>query len=332
MQRLEVLSSQLIGKVASRTLAYRSIRRALVEAHAARGSKVFDVSVGHGSDKDSMVAVKSGLTAHDGVYGLKVGSYWPHNATQHAIPNHSATTLLLDPQTGLPQALFNATALNGLRTAAANAVATDVLSRQDASTLLVLGAGHQARYEIAALCQVRPINRIFIWSPNNTATNSGYSDALDVPEGVVVTSVSAADLPATAAIADLVTTVTPAKEPLLKSGWITNGTHISAMGADKKGKQELDVELVMRAQVFADNPLQSVEIGELQHASRAGRLHQTDITAIGAVLDNSAPGREEEDSITVFDSSGIALQDICIASDILAQARERGFEIPSISL
>ena len=114
--RLEILGAELISKYATRSLAFASARRALIDAARAGGpapggggggggggSKIFDVAVGHGVAEGSMVAIKSGLTGRDGVFGLKVGSYWPGNAERHGLPNHGATTLLLDPDTGLPQ-------------------------------------------------------------------------------------------------------------------------------------------------------------------------------------------------------------------------------------
>eukprot|EP01051_Picozoa_sp_SAG22_P019166 SAG22_NODE_3449_length_1705_cov_7.938356_1_plen_183_part_00 len=163
-----------------------------------------------------------------------------------------------------------------------------------------------------------------------------------------VRPVPAAGLAAAAAGADIITTVTPAAEALLRAGWVAKGTHISAMGADKQGKQELEAAMVLRddVQVFAGCPRQAVSIGELQHAFATGGLAAASITAIGAVLDGSAQGRpapgagaegegagEGGGVVTVFDSSGIALQDICVVSDVLAKARACALtEIPSVQL
>lgn len=327
MSELTVISASDIAEHATRDLAFSAVEKALI-AITKPDSLLFPVTIGRGLPDESMVAIKSGMSAPEGVVGLKVGTYWPNNRDL-GLANHGSTTLLLDPGTGMPTALFNAVALNGLRTAAANAVASNALARPDVEVLLVVGAGHQARCEIAALCDIRPISQVMIWSrnPNHAAE---LADELSTSASIQAsaqfsTQFSAvSDLEVAAGEADIITMVTPSTEALIQSTWVRPGTHISAMGADKKGKQELDPRLVEGGKLFADHPPQSVEIGEFQSAAQQELVREQDITAIGRVLTGVCQGRARESDITIFDSSGIALQDIAVAQAILEKIRREG--------
>ncbi len=319
MSELSIISAADIEKYATREMAFSAVRRALI-AITEPDSMLFPVSIGRGLPTDSMVAVKSGLSAPEGIVGLKVGTYWPDNAV-YGLANHGSSTLLLDPKTGMPTALFNAVALNGLRTAAANAVATDALARSDARVLLVVGAGHQARCEVAALCDIRTISRVLVWSRNPDHARIMVEE---MSSNSAIQFVAVTDLKSATREADIITTVTPSTKALIQSEWVQPGTHISAMGADKRGKKELDPQLMKRAMLFADYPPQSVEIGEFQHAVGMSLVQEKNITAIGDVLSGVCKGRENDGSITVFDSSGIALQDIAVALAILDEIRLKG--------
>ncbi|MFT4710034.1 MAG: ornithine cyclodeaminase [Bacteroidia bacterium] len=315
---IALISEADVLRHANRSLAKDAIRDALI-AVAGEGSELFPVSIGSGAPADSMVAVKSGFLAGLDMVGVKVGTYWPDNGAL-GLPNHGSTTLLLEPASGLPRALVNAGALNGLRTAAANAVATEALARADATTLLIVGTGHQAEYELRALLDVRPFERVQVWgrSPDKAADFVERASELQVDVSV------AADLKAAAHSSAVITTVTTSTAALLQAAWIQPGTHISAMGADKHGKQELAPNLLSLAELFADHPAQSIQIGEFQHAANR------EVSALGHVLTGQHPGRISGDSITIFDSSGIALQDIAIANRIY-EALDAAGELKRVS-
>ena len=121
---------------------------------------------------------------------------------------------------------------------------------------------------------------------------------------------------------DIVTTVTPSESPLVRDEWIGEGTHISAMGADDKGKHELDTAILKRTSLFADYPKQSIIIGEFQHAYDDGLISVNDICALGLVTLGKAPGRISDTQITVFDSSGIAIQDMTVAGAVFEAAQK----------
>ncbi|MFT5502219.1 MAG: ornithine cyclodeaminase/alanine dehydrogenase-like protein (mu-crystallin family), partial [Woeseiaceae bacterium] len=248
---------------------------------------------------------------------FKCGTYWAGNYDKD-IPAHGSTILLLDPETGFPQVLVSASFLNGFRTAAANAVAVSFLARSDASVLGVIGAGHQAEQEIRAVAEVRALTLIKI-STRSEARASWIAERLqDLDIEIEFTSAENA-----VRGSDIVTTVTPSEEPLVRDEWVAEGTHISAMGADDVGKHELDTATLKRARLFADNPQQSIVIGEFQHAYKEGLLKSADeICAIGSVTLGKSPGRNSDSEITVFDSSGIAIQDLMAAAAMFEAAQE----------
>ena len=220
----------------------------------------------------------------------------------------------------MPKALVSAGYLNGLRTAAANAVAVSRLARPESSVLGVIGAGHQAEFEVRAVADQRHLEEIKIWSRSNASANALCDRLSDLPARVHRT-----DRERAVVGSDLVTTVTPAQEPLVAAAWVAAGTHISAMGADTQGKQELDRQVARDASCFADYPQQAVRIGELQHAF-GGDQHRdvSAITAIGDVLLGRHPGRRTTAEVTVFDSSGIAIQDLYVADAVLQHALQQG--------
>ena len=274
------------------------------------------VVVGRGIAEDESFALKSATVPRKRLIGVKIGSYWPGNRTGRAA-HHASTILLLDADTGDTRAVIEGNALNGFRTAAADAVAVAHLSRMDSAALAVIGAGHQAAFEINAICRVRPITRIFLASRSmDSAQRLAASLSHGLQQIVVVTSIRKA-----CENADIIVTVTPARAPVLDSSWIRPGSHISSMGSDQKGKQELPIELLHRGRLFADLAQQSVEIGEFQQFSGQQAVKYP-ITSLGQVLIKEKTGRLSADEITIFDSSGLAVQDLFVAEAFLSKAIE----------
>lgn len=277
-------------------------------------AKVFPVVMGHGLMQGTSFSMKSGLLTNRGVVGLKVGSYWPDNRKQGQ-KAHASTTLLLDPDTGYARALVGASHMTALRTAAADAVAVRHLSRHDSSTLAIFGAGHQAWYELLAICEVRKIEKVFII---NRSKETAEAFARRIREDLSIEA-AAAEAPEALQQADIIVTVTAAHEALFPAGLVRAGAHISAMGADGEGKQELDPALLAKAELFADVVQQSITVGEYEKAFKTGMIDKERITPLGAVL-NGQTGRASDQQITVFDSSGMALQDIAICALALEKA------------
>lgn len=302
---MKFMSEEKSSALITHEMAYAAAREALIAA-ASEGTATFPVVRAHGTLPANRFSIKAGSTSD--LAGLKVGSYWPGNS-ERGEPRHNSAILLFDQQAGRIEWVLEAGTVNAFRTAAADAVAADVLARPDASVLAIFGAGHQAKYECLAIARVRSIQEILVVA---RAPEKGEAFAAEL---------RAAGLPATAADArsacqraDIIVTATASTAPLFMADWIRPGTHVASMGSDAVGKQELPPELFARASLYCDVPEQAVAIGDFQHlADDTSRL-----VAIGDVLSGRKPGRTSEDEITVFDSSGISLQDLYVARHLIA--------------
>lgn len=271
----------------------------------------------------AVFGVKTGADVSVPFLGLKAGGYWPHNLGK-GLTNHQSSTLLFDPETGRASALVSANYLTGVRTGAASAIATKYLSRPDARTLGIIGTGTQSAYQLRATLAVRNIGRVFAWDPS-PANLSAFGETV---RELGLDYVPRAEREAVVANADIVITVTPSQQALVEKSWVRPGTHISAMGADTKGKQELDPTLVAAASIFVDEAAQSFTIGECQHAFAAGLIGEKDVRAsLGAVIAGIAEGRRDAWEITLFDGTGVALQDLVVADLAVKRATEQGLGV-----
>jgi ornithine cyclodeaminase len=282
----------------------------------ARNYPVVREVVGHA---DAVYGVKAGADISAPFLGLKAGGYWPHNLPR-GLTNHQSSTLMFDPETGRASGLVSANYLTGVRTGAASALATRALSRADATVLGIIGTGGQSVHQLRATAKVRGLTRVHAWDPmpENVARFAASVTALGL-DYVAETSPRAV-----AEAAEVIITVTPSQKPILLKDWIRPGTHISAMGADTKGKQELDPALVAAARLFVDEAAQAISIGECQHAYAQGMIGAADLTALGEVLGGRAEGRRSETEITLFDGTGVALQDLVVADLAMRRAMETG--------
>lgn len=265
-------------------------------------------------DDRGLFGIKSGCNYAMGTLGLKCGGYWNGNAAKQK-DRHQSTVLLIDIDTGEPSALVAGNNLTALRTAAAGAAAARKLARQNAQRVGILGTGRQALFQIQALCAVRPIRSVAAWSRSaeNVAAFGESVRALGL-------DFSAAQSPRAAARdADIIVTVTPSRAPLLSIDDVPPGAHINAMGSDTQGKQELSLELMTAAHVWADDVRQAGAIGECQHLPDI-----SPVTAFGNLLIGSAPGRLTEKDITIFDGTGLALQDLAAANLVMEEVARRG--------
>lgn len=318
MTQLAIISESTVKGIVTRQLAYDAVKQAF-EATASDRSQVFDVVIGTGLNDGEAFAIKSGLDRQNELVGFKCGTYWAGNNEKN-IPAHGSTILLLDPESGYPQVLVSASYLNGYRTAAADAVAVSYLAREDASVLGIIGAGHQAEQEIRAVAEARPLSLVKIFTRSEARANWISERLQDIDIEIRLTDAEDA-----VRGSDIVVTVTPSQSPLVRDEWVAEGTHISAMGADDHGKNELDPAIVKRARLFAEYPRQSVRIGEFQTPFKDGLIDShDDICALGLVTLGQAPGRTSDADITVFDSSGIAAQDLAVAGAIYEAASRAG--------
>ena len=247
--------------------------------------------------------------------GVKWVNSHPDNPDTHDLPTVMGTMIYSDPETALPLAILDGTELTRLRTGAAAAVATRHLAREDATSLGLVGAGIQSYTQLDAIAQVRAIDTVVVADRDADAIaafRERYGDAYDVREGTI----------AEATACDVVSTTTPVRDPIVDS--VADGTHVNAMGADAEGKHELADAVLQHATLVIDDHAQCTHSGEINVPWSAGLLSDADIHAeLGDVVAGTAPGRESDDEVTVFDSTGLAIQDVAAAHVVYEHARER---------
>jgi ornithine cyclodeaminase/alanine dehydrogenase-like protein (mu-crystallin family) len=217
--------------------------------------------------------------------------------------------LLSDASTGMPEAVFDAASVTALRTGAAAVVASEALGRAGAKTAAVIGAGVNGE-ATAATFRARATD-VVLWDLDERR-------AAEVAQRIGARVASREE----ALAADVVVTVTPGMEVVFDTGSLRPGQHVSLMGADGPGKQEIAVDELARVRVFCDDWEQASHNGELVHAVEAGLLGRADVTQLGDVLAGAAPGRRRDDEITAFDSTGLAIQDLAIALAALERVDE----------
>ena len=248
---------------------------------------------------------------------LKWVTSFPGNPVR-GLPTVTGVVVLSDASNGMPRALLDAAAVTALRTGAAAVLAAQTLGRADASTAAVVGAGVNGRAVARTFAAIG--RQVVLWDVD---AERGHAAA----EEIGATAASSRD---EALAADLLVTVTPGKEIVLGEGALRPGQHASLMGADGPGKAEIAVAELARVHVFCDDWEQASHNGDLVHAVGAGVVAQDDVTELGAVLAGEAKGRGEDEDVTVFDSTGLAIQDLAIALAALERADE--LDLPQIPL
>lgn len=208
------------------------------------------------------------------------------------------------------------------RPAAASSVSIKHLARRDAKTLGMIGAGHQSTFQLRAALDQRPFERVLGWNIDQDALTrlKDVADERGVP-------FEPADLDRLGAESNVIITITSSFDAILKASQIRPGVHLACMGTDTKGKQDVEAELVARATLFTDEVAQSVTIGECQHAIAAGLVSRDDIIELGAVINGDHPGRTSDEEITMFDGTGVGLQDLAVASSVVESAIKSGLAI-----
>ncbi|WP_239804809.1 ornithine cyclodeaminase family protein [Croceicoccus hydrothermalis] len=254
-----------------------------------------------------------GALGDDAMFGAKMISVFadPDNPGTR---RHRGIIAMFEPEHGMPVAIVDAEEVTHIRTAAATAVATDALARVDARRLLILGTGGQAHSHLAALRGVRPFERIAIWgrdADKASAIARRYADELPIE--------AIDDLPEGAARADVICTLTGAREPILRGEWLRPGCHVNIVGSSGPGPVEVDTPLVVRSRFIADSRTSALDAAaEFLVAKAAGAVSDAHIVAeIGEVLSGTAPGRQSDEDITAYKSLGHAVQDLAAAAYLI---------------
>jgi alanine dehydrogenase len=314
---LVIVPEGMIPDILTREASFDAVEKvfAAMAAGEAYNFPVVREAIGH---EDALYGFKGGFDAVAGVLGLKAGGYWPHNLDRRGIINHQSTVFLFDPETGRVKAMVGGNYLTALRTAAASAVSIRHLARKDAKVLGMIGAGHQAKFQLRAAAETHGFEKVIGWN-----LHPEMLPGLAEVAGDVGLPFEAVDLPGMAE-ADVIITITSSFAPTLLAENVSPGTHLACMGTDTKGKQEVEAALLGRATVFCDEVAQSVSIGEAQHAVADGLLSEGDVTQLGAVINGTHGGRRSDEEITLFDGTGVGLQDLAVADAIVKTAVAQG--------
>jgi ornithine cyclodeaminase/alanine dehydrogenase len=241
-----------------------------------------------------------------------------HNPTAHGVPSGMGTILLFDARSGAVMCVMDGSLITGLRTGASGAVSVKALAKKNAKKIASVGTGNQARMQIRAINEVMKIEEIHAWS-RTPDTLSKYKTDIEREFGIPV--IVASSKKEAVEQADILITTTRGRGELVDADWVKPGTHIVAIGTDQRGKQELDPELFRTAKIIVDSITQCTEKGETWHPLNRNIITKDDIHAeIGEILLGRKPGRESDEEITIFDSTGMAIQDNTTASKIYENA------------
>ena len=264
----------------------------------------------------------AGVVGPRSYFAAKTNANFPDNPHRFGLPTIRGTVVLADAETGEPLAMMDSASVTALRTGAATAVAAKYLARPDSRSATVVGCGAQGAIQLAAIAAVLPLERVWVLDAD-PARAQGLAAQTQADLGIRVSV--ATDLHAALRESDVCVTCTPSRRPFVFRDDIAPGTFIAAVGADNRGKQELEPALVASSTLVVDVLDQCAEIGELQHALAAGLMTREDVHAeLSDVVTGRRPGRARDDEITVFDSSGTALQDVAAAIVVYENALASG--------
>jgi alanine dehydrogenase len=314
-----LLTERDVAQLVDIATSIRVVRQAFMAM--ARGQTVMPPKIYLPLPQNSDFRAMPAYQQHPAACGVKWVNVHPHNR-RRGLPTVMAVIIMNDPATGLPLAMMDGLLVTKLRTAAAAAVAADILARKDSRIVGLIGCGAQADAQLLALAQVRPISEVHVWGRTpGEAERFCARMRRRLPR---IRHVPCDTLESCVRQADLLVTVTPSRRPLVKRSWLKPGVHINAIGADAPGKQELDPSILRDALVVVDEREQAVHGGELNVPIRRGQFHPRQIHAtLGEILIGKKRGRRDPREITVFDSTGLAIHDIALGAEIVRRATRR---------
>ncbi|MFY1712384.1 iminosuccinate reductase BhcD [Tritonibacter mobilis] len=315
-----IVPERAIAELMTRDAAFDAVEKvfAAMAAGDAYNFPVVREAIGH---EDALYGFKGGFDRAGLSLGLKAGGYWPNNLEKRGLINHQSTVFLFDPDTGKVRAMVGGNLLTALRTAAASSVSIKHLAREDAKVIGMIGAGHQAKFQLRAALEQRDFDKVIGWNlhPEMLSNLEEVATEAGLPfEAVELDGLKEADV---------IISITSSFDAILKADQVSPGTHIACMGTDTKGKQEVDPQLLVRATVCTDEVAQSISIGEAQHAVAQGLITEADVAQLGAVINGAHPGRSSAEQITLFDGTGVGLQDLAVAASVVELAVKKGVAI-----
>src|SRR5215813_8113422 len=262
------------------------------------------------------------LTLESAYFAAKLNGNFFSNRERFSMPNIQGLLILADARNGYPLAVMDSIEITILRTGAATAAAAKYLARPDSKTITICGCGNQGRVQLRALARVLPVEKVFAFDVNRV---QALKFAAELAQELSIEIGTVHDLAAAILKSDACVTCTPAKKFFLCKDHVAPGTFVAGVGADNEDKQELDPQLLASCTVVADIREQCAEIGDLHHAIHAGLMRLEDVHAeLGEIVAGRKPGRTSKDVITVFDSTGTALQDVAAAVAVYERAVREG--------
>ena len=281
-------------------------------------TEIVSIHMPHGS-----FHVKTGLLDFGRQYfAAKVNGNFPDNGSRFGLPTIQGVLVLCDVDKGYPLAVMDSREITSLRTGAATAIAAKRLARRDSRTVTICGCGVQGRVQVEALARVCRLQTVLAYDQNG---EQALRFAREVTQDLAVTVRAVTDLSVAARQSDICVTCTTSRQPLLCSDDIAPGTFIAAVGADNPEKQELHPDLMAKNKIVTDVIEQCAVMGDLHHALEAGVVTRSDVYAeLGEVVAGKKLGRESDEEIIIFDSTGMALQDVSAAAIVYEKAERQG--------
>lgn len=334
MNKLKILNELDIKKILNMNIAINAVESAYKQKSNNKG-KVWPLVFYEYEHNVFDLDIRSGNLDDSNAYGLKLISYNENNP-KLGLNKVNATSLICDSKTGQPIALLNAAPITSYRTGAAAGIGAKYLARKDSKTLLVVGSGNIATYSIVATLITMPcIEKVIICNPKNYNSLLIKIDNIKVDINNLLAEcnlelkadiVCSNDIETSVKESDIIITSTPSEKALIKSEWVKEGTHFSCMGACMEGKQEIDELIFSKAKVYADDINQCIKSGESQKAFKNNIITKFN-GEIGDVLLNKCEGRTSENDITIFDSTGLFIQDLATSIEILNNSNGIGIEV-----
>ena len=258
-------------------------------------------------------------------FAAKVNGNFPQNGARFGLPTIQGVIVLCDAEKGTPLAVMDSRDITSLRTAAATAVAAKCLARRDSRTATICGCGIQGRVQLAAVSRVCGLETVFAYDKDRETALQFVKELNDPVSDMKISATAVTDLAAAVQQSDICVTCTPSQRPLLGPADVRGGTFIAAVGADNPHKQELHPALMAKSKIVCDIVEQCAAIGDLHHALDAGLISRSDVYAeLGEIVAGKKPGRTSEEEITIFDSTGMALEDVAAAAIVYEKAQRLG--------
>lgn len=281
--------------------------------------------------------IRSGYIMGEQLHGMKLLNNFPLNR-EKGLPPFNGLMLVYDSNTGIPVGLMDASYITCMRTGAAGALGAKLLARKDAKNLMLMGAGKQAPFQIAATLLLMPqIEKVFITDPidqKNAQAFAGSIKAQLKDEFQIDASNVVFEAPETIEAAvkqsDIIITITPSRDSIIRKEWVKPGTHFSCIGSDMEGKEEIDEAIFAGARVYADDIPQCVRVGEMEIPIAHGIICKEDIIGeIGDLIAGKIEGRKNDQETTIFDATGLYILDLIVAKSVIARAKSEhiGLEI-----